>query len=65
MLATLIERAQDAGGLRRDITVDDLVLILLAVRGLSAVPVARRVVAARRFAALAIDGFRASCARSS
>jgi hypothetical protein len=61
MLAELAGRAQAAGGLRRDFVVDDLVLVLLAGRGLSTTtPPAGRPAAARRFAALAIDAFRAS-----
>jgi len=63
MLGGLIERAQNAGGLRRDVTVDDLVLVLLAGRGLSALPLARRQAAARRYAALVIDGFRSGEAK--
>lgn len=59
MLTGLFRRAQDAGALRRDAVVDDLVLLLLAGRGLAALPVDRREAAARRFAALAIDGLRA------
>jgi AcrR family transcriptional regulator len=60
MLAELAGRAQAAGGLRRDFVIDDLVLVLLAGRGLSATPPAGRPAAARRFAALAIDAIRAS-----
>jgi purine-nucleoside phosphorylase len=48
-----------AGALRRDVTVDDLVLVLLAGRGLGSLPRNRREAAARRFAALAVDAFRA------
>jgi AcrR family transcriptional regulator len=60
MIAELAERAQRAGGLRRDFVIDDLVLVLLAGRGLSSTPPAGREAAARRFAALAIEAFRAS-----
>ncbi|WP_203720463.1 TetR/AcrR family transcriptional regulator [Paractinoplanes brasiliensis] len=60
MLAGLVGRAQDAGALRGDFVVDDLVLVLLAGRGLSSLPLRLRDKAARRFAALSIDGFRAS-----
>ncbi|TQL69735.1 TetR family transcriptional regulator [Nocardioides albertanoniae] len=59
-LAELAQRAQAAGRLRGDFVIDDLVLVLLAGRGLAATPSARSVAAARRFAALAIDAFRAS-----
>ncbi|GIE82477.1 TetR family transcriptional regulator [Actinoplanes philippinensis] len=58
LLTGLIRRAREAGALRRDATVHDLVLILQAGRGLSALPPARRDQAARRFATLVIDGFR-------
>ena len=64
MVAELAGRAQAAGGLRRDFVVDDLVLVLLAGRGLSTTPPAGRPAAARRFAALAIDAFRASDANA-
>jgi AcrR family transcriptional regulator len=52
-------RAKVAGGLRRDFVIDDLVLVLLAGRGVAALPRAERERAAQRFAALAIDAFRA------
>lgn len=58
-LTLLARRAQIAGALRRDFTIDDLVLVLLAGRALIALPQDRREAAARRFAALAIDAFRA------
>jgi len=58
-LTSLARRAQRAGALRRDFTIDDLVLVLLAGRALASLPQARREAAARRFAALAIDAFRA------
>lgn len=59
-LADLSRRAKADGRLRRDFVIDDLVLVLLAGRGLAASPAARSVPAARRFAALAIDAFRFS-----
>jgi AcrR family transcriptional regulator len=64
MLTALARRAQAAGSLRGDFVIDDLVLILLAGRGLSSsissgAP-AGRSAAAARFAALAIQAFRAS-----
>ena len=59
-LAALATRAKRAGQLRRDVAVDDLVLVLLAGRGLSSISPATRPAAARRFAALALDAFRAS-----
>jgi AcrR family transcriptional regulator len=60
MLSALAVRAQVAGGLRPDFVIDDLVLVLLTGRALSATPAVGRAAAARRFAALAIDAFRAS-----
>ncbi|WP_313543547.1 TetR/AcrR family transcriptional regulator [Leifsonia aquatica] len=60
MLADLAARAQATGGLRPDFVIDDLVLVLLTGRALSTTPVDGRTAAARRFAALAIDAFRAS-----
>ncbi|GAA3879980.1 TetR/AcrR family transcriptional regulator [Leifsonia kafniensis] len=60
LLAGLASRAQRVGRLRHDFTIDDLVLVLLAGRGLSpasALPGTREA-AAHRFAALAIDAFR-------
>jgi AcrR family transcriptional regulator len=60
MLAELAGRAKAAGGLRLDFVIDDLVLVLLAGRGLSSTPPSDREAAARRFAALAIDAFRVS-----
>ncbi|MFJ9388401.1 TetR/AcrR family transcriptional regulator [Nocardioides sp. NPDC101246] len=59
-LAALARRAQADGRLRRDFVIDDLVLVLLAGRGLAATPSASSVAAARRFAALATDAFRAA-----
>jgi AcrR family transcriptional regulator len=60
MLAKLARRAQAAHRLRPDFVIDDLVIILLAGRGLATTPPAGREKAARRFAALAIEAFRAS-----
>lgn len=59
-LSALIRRAQGAGALRTDFTIDDFVLILLAGRALARTPLASRGDAARRFAALAIEGLRAA-----
>ncbi|WP_331950780.1 helix-turn-helix domain-containing protein [Pengzhenrongella sp.] len=58
LLAELAGRAQRSGGLRRDFVIDDLVLVLMAGRGLSSTPPVTREAAARRFASLAIDAFR-------
>lgn len=59
-LADLARRAKADGRLRRDFVIDDLVLVLLASRGLAATPAASSIPAARRFAALAIDAFRSA-----
>ncbi|MCF3961810.1 TetR/AcrR family transcriptional regulator [Streptomyces fuscigenes] len=59
-LAALAARAKRAGRLRHDFAVDDLVLVLLAGRGLSSAHPDTRTAAARRFAALALDAFRES-----
>jgi AcrR family transcriptional regulator len=59
-LADLCRRAQVAGALRPDVVLDDLVLMLMAGRGISAATTAQRLAAARRFSALAIEAFRAS-----
>lgn len=59
-LVELADRAQRAGGLRPDFVIEDLLVVLLTGRALSAAPVAGREAAARRFAALTIDAFRAS-----
>ncbi|WP_336697935.1 TetR/AcrR family transcriptional regulator [Curtobacterium sp. USHLN213] len=59
-MAGLALRAKAAGRLRPDFVVDDLLLVLLAARGLGGDDPAERLGAARRFAALALDSFRAS-----
>jgi len=61
-LAALGRRAQAAGALRPDFTIDDLVLVLLAGRALGSLPQEKREAATRRFAALAVDAFRAPAA---
>ncbi len=60
LLEELATRAQRSGSLRRDFVIDDLVLILLAGRGLFSAAPQTREAAARRFAFLAIDAFRAA-----
>ena len=62
--AELARRAQDAGHLRPDFVLDDLILVFMANRGIHATPVAARVAASRRFAALAIQAFQVSPAHS-
>ncbi|MFG3205197.1 TetR/AcrR family transcriptional regulator [Streptomyces sp. NPDC048192] len=56
----LARRAQKAGRLRPGFVVDDLVLMLLAHRGLQDAPRATRITASRRFAAYVIEAFRAT-----
>lgn len=59
-VAELAERAKGTGRLRPDFVLDDLILMLMANRGLRAASPAVRVAASRRFAALAIQAFQAS-----
>jgi AcrR family transcriptional regulator len=59
-LDVLTRRAKDSGDLRHDFVLDDLILVLMANRGLNATSPAARIAASRRFAALAIQAFRAS-----
>lgn len=58
-IAELIRRAQEAGHVRPDVVLDDVVLILMANGGIQAPTPAARVLASRRFAALALRGLRA------
>ena len=57
--AELARRAKEAGHLRPDFVLDDLVLMLMANSGIRAASQAARVAASRRFAALAIRSFQA------
>jgi AcrR family transcriptional regulator len=59
-IAELARRAKDAGRLRPDFVLDDLILILMANSGIHATSPAARVAASRRFAALAIQALQAS-----
>ncbi|GHE93360.1 TetR/AcrR family transcriptional regulator [Streptomyces fumanus] len=59
-VAELARRAQRAGALRSGFVVDDLVLMLLAHRGVQDIPRADRLAASRRFAAFVIEAFRAA-----
>jgi AcrR family transcriptional regulator len=59
-IAGLARRARDAGRLRPDFVLDDLVLMLMANSGIRATSTAAAVTASRRFAALAIQAFQAS-----
>ncbi|MEE1942836.1 helix-turn-helix domain-containing protein [Streptomyces sp. TRM 70361] len=56
----LARRAQETGRLRPGFVVDDLVLMLLAHRGIQDTPRAVRLTASRRFAAYVIEAFRAA-----
>jgi AcrR family transcriptional regulator len=58
--AELARRAKDAGRLRPDFVLDDLILMLMANNGIHATSPAARVAASRRFAALAIQAFQAA-----
>ncbi|WP_243081924.1 TetR/AcrR family transcriptional regulator [Streptomyces sp. 891-h] len=58
-VAELAHRAQKAGRLRPGFVVDDLLLMLMAHRGVQDVPRAARLAASRRFAAYLIEAFRA------
>lgn len=56
----LARRAQETGQLRPSFVIDDLILMLMAHRGLQGTPRAARATASRRFAAYVIEAFRAS-----
>lgn len=58
-IAELARRAKAAGRLRTDFVVGDLILVLMANSGINAPSPAARVTASRRFAALAVQAFRA------
>jgi AcrR family transcriptional regulator len=55
-LALLISRAKEAGRLRPEVVLDDVILILIANIGIQATSVTARVAASRRFAAIALQG---------
>jgi hypothetical protein len=59
-VAELARRTKEAGHLRPDFILDDLILMIMANDGIHATSPATRVAAARRFAALAIQAFQAS-----
>jgi AcrR family transcriptional regulator len=59
-IAGLARRARDAGHLRSDFVLDDLILMLMANSGIRATSPAAAVAASRRFAAFAIQAFQAS-----
>ncbi|MCG5458064.1 TetR/AcrR family transcriptional regulator [Micromonospora sp. PSH03] len=56
----LARRAKDAGRLRPDFVLDDVILVLMANSGIHATSPTTQVSASRRFAALAISAFQAS-----
>ncbi|MFF9488518.1 TetR/AcrR family transcriptional regulator [Streptomyces sp. NPDC014676] len=56
----LARRAQETGRLRPGFVVDDLILMLMAHRGLQDTSRAARLTASRRFAAYVIEAFRAA-----
>lgn len=59
-IAELIRRAQDAGELRSDVVLDDVILVLMANNGIQARSTKARVAASQRFAELALRGLRAA-----
>ncbi|MYV96923.1 TetR/AcrR family transcriptional regulator [Streptomyces sp. SID3343] len=58
-VAGLAQRAKDAGHLRPDFVLDDLILVFMANKGIHTGSAATRVTASRRFAGLAIQAFEA------
>lgn len=58
-VAELAQRAKEAGHLRSDFVLDDLILILMANKGIHATSTATQVMASRRFAGLVIQAFEA------
>ncbi len=60
LAAELVGRARESGRLRPDFVLDDLVLVIMANSGIGATSPNAQVAASRRFAALAIQAFRAS-----
>lgn len=58
-VAGLAQRAKDAGHLRSDFVLDDLILILMANKGIHTRSTDTQVMASRRFAGLAIQAFEA------
>lgn len=63
LLLELMAAAKEAGRLRDDVAVDDLVLVLMANEGIRAETPERRTAAARRFAALVVRSFEVPEAR--
>ncbi|AQZ69000.1 TetR family transcriptional regulator [[Actinomadura] parvosata subsp. kistnae] len=63
MFARLLRDAKEAGGLRPDLVLEDVVVALMANEGIRASSPETRVAASRRFAALMIQSFRADPVR--
>lgn len=59
LLATLLRQAQDAGRIRSDATLDDLLLLIYALRGIAASTAYDDTAAWRRHLAIALAGLRA------
>lgn len=58
-VAELARRAKETGHLRSDFVLDDLILVLMANKGIHAASTDTRVMASRRFAGLVIQAFEA------
>ncbi len=58
-LAELVQRAKDADGLRRDVGLEDLIMVIMANSGIRASSPKAAVAASRRFAALQIRALQA------
>ncbi|MEV7933473.1 hypothetical protein [Curtobacterium sp. NPDC089185] len=59
MLQDLVQRVRSGRSIRADCTTDDVILALVAARGLAAMGASSREAAARRFATLILDALRA------
>lgn len=59
-MAKLVRRAKNAGAVRQDVGIDDVILVLMANEGIQTGPPETRAAASRRFAALMIESFRAN-----
>ncbi|MFD0023269.1 TetR/AcrR family transcriptional regulator [Streptomyces sp. NPDC058382] len=58
-VAELAGRARESGHLRPDFVLDDLILVLMANKGIHSASAATRITASRRFAAIVIQAFEA------
>jgi hypothetical protein len=58
LVQQILERSQDAGTIRRDIELTDLVVTLVSVRAVADLCDARAPGSSRRFLELALDGLR-------